>query len=341
MKLGNFARRETLLFSAGAIAHPLLSGCVSLPQPVRRMGGANLVETLEAPFGSASAAESLRKLAAIGASLVAIIPFLWQSGSTSPDISLGDALPYDRLRAGIRQAREVGLIVIVKPHVWVPQSWAGKVEMQTEADWASWFANYRREMTTLASIAESERAADLIVGTELRGTSHRTEWRTIIDDVRTRFSGRLSYTAHGIQEAERIAFWPQLDAVGLSLYPVLGADDDTAGRHDVMRRNLERGRAIAKAHGRAYWILEIGLRSAVGAAAMPWESAEERVADANEALQASVIAMWLDEIERTGADMVLIWRWLTDSTAGGTNDTDFTVQNKLAEDVIRRRWLRN
>ena len=74
MKLGNFARRETLLFSAGAIAHPLLSGCVSLPQPVRRMGGANLVETLEAPFGSASAAESLRKLAAIGASLVAITP---------------------------------------------------------------------------------------------------------------------------------------------------------------------------------------------------------------------------------------------------------------------------
>ncbi len=62
---------------------------------------------------------------------------------------------------------------------------------------------------------------------------------------------------------------------------------------------------------------EIGLRSAAGAAAKPWESAEERAAAADPALQADVLADWLTVLDRPTIGGVLIWRWFTDPNAGG------------------------
>ena len=51
-----------------------------------------------------------------------------------------------QLRAAIRNAHDVGLTVLIKPHVWVPGNWAGTVVMKSEQAWQKWFANYRREI---------------------------------------------------------------------------------------------------------------------------------------------------------------------------------------------------
>lgn len=85
-------------------------------------------------------------------------------------------------------------------------------------------------------------------------------------------------------------------------------------------------------------VAEIGLRSAKGAAAKPWESAEERTAIADPQLQAEVIGNWLAALDRPAIEGVLIWRWFTDPAAGGPNDTDFTVQGKPAEAVLSCAW---
>jgi hypothetical protein len=83
---------------------------------------------------------------------------------------------------------------------------------------------------------------------------------------------------------------------------------------------------------------ELGLRSARGAAAKPWESAEERAASADPLLQAEVLSDWLGILDRPAIHGVLIWRWFTDPSAGGLADTDFTVQGKPAERVLRCAW---
>jgi len=83
------------------------------------------------------------------------------------------------------------------------------------------------------------------------------------------------------------------------------------------------------------------LRSAEGAAAKPWESAEEREAAPNPSLQAQVIADWLAILDRPAIRGVLIWRWLTDPDAGGLTDTDFTVQGKPAEHILMCAWTRS
>jgi hypothetical protein len=148
----------------------------------------------------------------------------------------------------------------------------------------------------------------------------------------------LFYIAHNAEEAEAVPFWPLLDAIGASLYPPLGADDDRAGRLKVMQDAALRLDALSVRFGKPVLIGEIGLRSAKGATAKPWESAEERVAAADPQLQADVLADWLAILDRPSIHGVLIWRWLSDPAAGGPGDTDFTVQGKPAESVLSCAW---
>lgn len=336
-ELGNWNRRKVL---AGlAVSGLMTTRSLSATRGVM-VRGCNLVETAEAPFGSDAAMRSFVRLAETGANSVALIPFLWQSGPHSPNIVLGDALPPSRLARGLEQASAAGLSTIVKPHVWVPEGWAGQIAMTNPAAWTQWFAGYREALLPLARVAAAGGAREFVVGTETRQTVARPEWRDLIDEVRAVFPGRLTFVAHGAEGAERVTFWDRLDAVGVSLYPVLGTDRDKGAWHRAMHRELSRVQAVADRAGLPIWIGEIGIRSATGAAAKPWESAEERDAAPDPELQAHVIGAWLHELEKLDPAAVLVWRWFSDPDAGGRTDTDFTIQSKPAADVLRAAWLR-
>jgi hypothetical protein len=141
------------------------------PVQSRHFDGFNVIATPDHPFGSASAGRALMDAKNLGASTIAIIPFLWQANPSSANIKAGDDMPDDALRKAIRQARKEGFTVVVKPHVWVPESWAGAVEPDSEQAWNSWFAQYRSELVRIAKIAADEGADALVIGTELSKTT--------------------------------------------------------------------------------------------------------------------------------------------------------------------------
>jgi hypothetical protein len=307
----------------------------------QRLDGFNVIEVAGHPFGSASAKLALANAKHLGAGAIAIIPFLWQPQPASPSIRRGNDMADIELRVAIRDAHALGLAAIVKPHVWVPESWAGAIAMNSENDWRDLFANYRRVLGPIARIAEEEKAEALVIGTELSQTTQQPQWSALIGETRRVYSGRLLYVAHNIEEAEAVPFWDELDAVGVTLYPPLGADDDGDGRRNTMRAVATRLDALAAKTGKSILVGEIGLRSAVGAAAKPWESAEERASAPDPALQAQVLADWLAILDRPSIQGVLVWRWFTDPDAGGPTDTEFTVQGKPAERVLKCAWTRH
>src|SRR5262249_61196509 len=108
------------LVGAGLLA----LGALAASRPAARLDGFNVIAAPDHPFGSASADAALAQAKRLGASAVAIIPFLWQSSPTSPTIVRGSDMTDEALRAAIRQARSTRLAVILKPHVRVPQSGA-------------------------------------------------------------------------------------------------------------------------------------------------------------------------------------------------------------------------
>jgi hypothetical protein len=303
-----------------------------------RLDGFNVIASPDHPFGGAAAKAALAKAKGLGANAIAVVPFFWQANSASPNLVRGSDMPDDELRAAIRDAHELGLAVVVKPHVWVPQSWAGGVLMDSKANWRQWFANYQTELDRIAHVAEEEHAEALSVGTELANTSQRPEWDALISSARDIYSGRLFYVAHNIEEAEKVPFWHSLDAVGVSLYPPLGVDDDRRGRRTKMEAIANQLDALASHTGKPIIVGEIGLRSAQGAAAKPWESPEERASAPAPMLQANVLADWLAALKRPSIYGTLIWCWLTDPDAGGPKNTDFTVQGKPAERTLRCAW---
>ena len=346
MMAGNRPTREALnrihhrswRIPSKAMVALVLSIAVLDPAFGRRLDGFNVVAVPNHPYGTASTAEALTNARKLGASAIAVIPFLWQSGPSAPDLVAGSDMPDQALRTAIRQVRGLGLTVIVKPHIWVPESWAGAIEPASEQAWQIWFARYGAELKRIARIAEEEQADILAIGTELVKTTQRPEWRELIAAARAVFRGSLLYVAHNAEEAEAITFWPMLDIIGVSLYPPLGSDADHAGRLMVMESVAARLDALSGQWGKPVLVAEIGLRSARGAAAKPWESAEERTASVAPQLQADVIADWLAVLKRPSIQGVLIWRWFTDPSAGGPNDTDFTVQGKPAEAVLSCVW---
>lgn len=303
-----------------------------------RFDGFNVIVAPGHPFGSPTAMASLANAKRLGAHAIAVIPFLWQSTPASPQLLRGTDMADAELQAAIHDAHALDLAILVKPHVWVPDSWAGAVAMKSEPAWIEWFADYRRELQRIARIAAEERAEALAIGTELTATVQRPEWNEVIAVARAVYAGRLIYVAHNVEEAEAVPFWDRLDAIGVTLYPPLGADDDRDGRRSTMRAVAERLDALAMRTGKPILVGEVGLRSAKDAAAKPWESAEERASSPDPALQAAVLADWLTTLDRPAINGILIWRWFTDPDAGGSADTDFTVQGKPAERVLLCAW---
>jgi hypothetical protein len=306
-----------------------------------RLDGFNVIVSPGHPFGSDSAKQALANAKRAGARAVAVVPFLWQASPTSPDLVRGKDMSDEELGAAIRDAHALGLAVVVKPHVWVPNHWAGTIAMASDKAWRKWFDNYRHELSRIALVAEMQGADALAVGTELAQTTQRPEWEALIGDTRGIYSGRLFYVAHNVEEAEKVPFWHELDAVGVSVYPPLGSDCDRDGWRMTMRAVADRLDALAARTGKPIIVGEVGLRSAQGAAAKPWESPEERASNPAPTLQAEALLDWLSVLDRPSVKGVLIWRWLTDPDAGGMTDTDFTVQGKTAEHELMCTWTKS
>ena len=171
--------------------------------------GFNVITTPGHPFGSGPPSARSRRRSASAPTTVAIVPFLWQASPADPGIGRGKDMSDDELRSAIREARALGFSVVVKPHVWVPESWAGAVAPRSEADWQAWFAGYRSALMHIAEIAAEENADALAIGTELAKTTHRTEWFELIARRAPHSRARSSMSPTMSRRRKLVPFWPR------------------------------------------------------------------------------------------------------------------------------------
>lgn len=143
---------------------------------------------------------------------IALNPFTYQPGISDPSVFYGDAPPDAHVVHAIGEAHRLGLKVMLKPHVWLRRAsadeWRGVIGMDTEADWQAWFTNYGKFVLHYAAMAEREHVALFCVGVELSRTAieREADWRSLIDQVRYRYSGAIVYAANWWEEYDRVPF---------------------------------------------------------------------------------------------------------------------------------------
>ena len=279
---------------------------------------------------------------------IALNPFAYQRQVDSPWLQFGGDPPDEHLRHAIRQAHELGLKVMLKPHIWLSAQsadhWRGTIAMGTEDDWNQWFDNYRRFILYYAAIAEQEEVDVLCVGVELARTALEREqdWRRVIAEVRNRYSGPLVYAANWWGEYEHVQFWDALDYIGINAFFPLS--DVPQPNLASLRRNAEKvAGEIALLHqtsGKPVIFTEVGFKSISGASVRPWEwprrfepsvSLEEQAG----CYQAILETFW----DKPWFYGMYWWKWFSDLNHGGALHPGFTPRGKPAERILST-WFR-
>ena len=294
-------------------------------------------------YSTPAADRALAELESTGATWISLLVVGFQDTISSTDISARDDLTTtdEDLAHAIGDAHRLGLRVMLKPHVELvelTEHWRGQIgeEFVTESTWLDWFGAYREFIFHYAELAATHSVDQFCVGTELPGTTHRAdEWRELIDGVRERFSGPLTYAANPGEELA-IDWWDALDLIGVdAYYPVSDTDETTPeGLTSGWQAHLPVLSALAYRWAKPIVLTEIGYRSLDGASRHPGDHAVMGVVDPQEQADCYQAAFEGLYDQRWLAGMYW-WEWHANPFTGGPCDTDYTPHHKPAENVLR------
>lgn len=322
----------------GQVAHAAVSNW---------QNGFHVVPRSPSDLGSDSFKQSMRDLRADGLNSVSFVVPYYQSTIYSTDVAPGYNTPTDAaLASAIDYAHSLGLSVTLTMHVETGDgNWRALIN---PSDRQQWFASYGNALVHVAQIAREHHAEMVIIGAELQsmtvsnGNSTNTQnWNNLIARVRAVYDGKLTYSALA-DEKSLIAFWSQLDYVGLSVYynnP--NTPDNSApalmGLWD--RWNTIDMGPFSQTVSKPILITEIGYRSIAGAHQDPWNWVRTGVEDQHEQANAyqAFIQYWNNYNYIVGTYW---WSWSPDPNAGGGGNIDYTPQHKQAEQVLKN-WMFN
>lgn len=250
----------------------------------------------------------------------------------------------DGARELIRHAHANHLQVMHKPMVWIRGGWVGGYTLASEAEWQTWEQSYADYILAHARMAEEEHVALFCIGTEFnQAVIQRPDfWRRLIADVRKVYSGQLTYAANWDNFTE-VRFWDLLDYIGVDAYFPLSPDKVPSVRSLVRlwKEPAQRIEFLHTYYKKPVLFTEFGYRSIDNCAWKHWEFEHvphhERV---NLAAQRNAYHAFFEYYwKQDWFAGVFIWQWYTNhARAGGSADSDFTPQNKPAEEVICR-WF--
>lgn len=324
-----------------------------LPPGVHR--GFNLAHSWQAGgykgYGSKASLRSKRELVALGATWISVTPFGWQRGLSSTEIGFSTHRAGEtdrRLAAEIRQAKRLGLKVMVKPHIWIGhRAWRGDIRPAGPDGWPRWFTSYRRFIVHYAQLAARLGADGLVIGVEFKSSSatQHAQWVKTIAAVRAVYKGPITYAANW-DEASQIRFWDRLDWIGVQFFaPLTTAIDPTVDQLRLaLRRCLAPYRRLAARFKKRILFTEVGYKSVRGTAIKPYawpENLPRSLLRYDERGQADAFIAFFQELQQIPELAgVHIWKWFSDVDTTEEGRVGFSPRHKLAATVLKHAFRR-
>ena len=330
------------LFAVGIVIHELIRD-PRLPLEWRK--GMNVTAYQPDAFASATADKSLRRLRATGTTDVAIVPNWYMATPEASEVAPDPAKTPtdDSVLHAMREARSLGLDVMLKPHIDVvtpADAFRGDI---APADREAWFTSYESMINGYAELAQKAGATTLCIGTELTSMATDTErWREIIDGVRERFDGDLTYAANRIEGAEEVGFWLELDMIGIDASMPLetpNPDDPTVSELvKAWQPYIRRIEALHERLDRDVVFTELGYVSRVGAATQSEGVKNGDEGAISEKAQATAYEAAFTAWSEPDFDWfrgIYWWDWSAEDLDSEHVNGSWAVEGKAAEAVLR------
>lgn len=269
-------------------------------------------------YASPAAADSMKKLAETGADVVCIAFAPNMPTYDTPRFVWGDGNPRmvtdDEVRQAVDLARENGLRVILKPvvncddRVWrawirfhrpltaaereagvegVDDPWGEEPRFREgeaidQEAWAEWWACFGEFLEHYAEIAAEKEVEAFCLGCEMNSTeSFVDEWRRVIQRVRGKYEGLLTYDANHGRE-KKVPFWDEVDFLSVSAYypvpPPGGMTEEEAVKSTTPKEQIlatlvevrEELRGLHSHYKKPILFIETGVTNVRGCARYPW-----------------------------------------------------------------------
>lgn len=312
------------------------AGIADLVSGKLRLDGLNLTAYTAEGYSDAKVHDDLDRIKGIGSNAVTIVPTWYMKNTSANSVRPNsNKSPSDTsLESAIGYAKDIGLKVILKPHIDViDDTFRGDIQ---PADRTKWFSSYESFIGFYADFAAKVEADLFAVGTELKSLSGDTDpWRQIVAAVRGKYSGPLTYAANW-DEVDQVQFWDDLDLIGVDAYYPLASEGQTPTEEDLVAAwatpigNLE---ATSDRWGKPILLTEIGYPTQADAAAHPFEVREGEPED--QAAQATAYRAAFEAF----ADVDWLrgmnwWAWRADPSNSENLAIDYPPEDKEAEDVL-------
>ncbi len=324
--------------------------CNSVAKPISKSPRINGV-CLVAPRDSSMLAE-LPKLERISPNYVAVIPYAFKRKGESR-VNYYKKNPYwwgegvEGCRQTIRQLKELGYKVMLKPHVWVAgDGWPGDFDPthkvateQVELEWSIWEESYRDYLLEMSRIAQDEAVEMFCIGTEYRKAVQKrsTYWKQLIREIREVYKGKLTYAANW-DNYLNVPFWEELDYIGIDAYFPLSEEkvpqvEDLVAAWLPIKTEIMK---LADSCSKLILFTEYGYRSIAYTARGDWKNKEvdEESEEAQSHAYNALYSSWWKEPAFAGG---FLWKWHPADSAYRQRGAKgrFTPQGKRVEERIR------
>ncbi len=300
----------------------------------------------------------LRDLALTGANWIGLIVVARQEtyASTAIVYTKHWTATDNELRHIVDLAHSLGIRVMLRAGVGLsndPNHWSANIgsAFTSEAQWQEWFASYRDYINHFAAFSQEAGVDMLCIGIEMGGVTHREQdWRRVIQEVRERFKGPITYSSLSTQswglphgEENRIKWWDAVDYIGVSAYYELTKKNDPTVA-EIKAAWTDRGHIallenLSKKFNKPIIFTEIGYPSYDGGNKLPAGGLKTAPLDLQEqadCYQAALEVM----LEKPWMKGIFWFQWIASSFApSGPTDTGLTPRGKPAEEVLKRFYL--
>lgn len=247
----------------------------------------------------------------------------------------------DGIRESIKLAHANGIKVMLKPQVYIHNSWVGYVDFDNEEDWKTWEKAYSDYIQFYAKLAAEHDVELFCVGTEYKiAVKKRTQfWRDLIKEIRSYYDGELIYSSNW-DGYDKVPIWNDLDYIGISAYfPLTDQKTPTPNSLNLKWRPIKsKLKKYAKKKKKQIVFTEYGYLSIDRCAWRAWELEKNiKSKSINEKAQANaynslLYTFWNEEWWGGG----FLWKWFPAGMGHeGYPERDYTPQGKLSEDTIR------